>query len=255
MTNHTIKPTIGLIVPPLGGGVPPECSVLYGERVSFQALSAELATLDIAGYQEAERRLPSLARQLADNGCQAIVLMGTSLSFYGGYAHVREIEQRMADAAGVPTTSMSSAVIAALHAVGARRVAVASAYVDEVNRALLAFLNAFGLECTALHALDIRDVRTVHEVTEDTLFDLGMDAIASGDGADTLFISCGGLRTLGLTDKLERKIQRPAISSAVAGAWAAASLAGVSVRKNGYGTLLEADVSFAAERAAQPKPN
>ncbi len=240
MTDPTPRrPKIGLIVPPAGGGVPPECTALYGDAADFIAVDAGLRTLDLESYSAGEKRLPALSRELRDAGAEAIVLMGTSLSFHKGRAHARSLEQSMSDASGLPATSMSSAIIGALGAVGCRRVALATAYIGEVNDALVRFLAEHDLEHTALRTLNIHDVPSVHGIGEGQLVELGLDAWRAGGDADGLFISCGGLQTLGVTRKLEEAIGRPVISSAVAGAWAAASIAGLDPTRPSYGRLLE----------------
>ena len=57
-------------------------------------------------------------------------------------------------------------------------------------------------------------------------------------GADGLLISCGGLRTLPVERPLEESLGMPVVSSAVAGAWAAARLAGEAGRVTGATRLL-----------------
>ncbi len=243
---------IGLIVPPAGGGVPPECGALYGDAADFIAVDAGLRTLDLESYSAGEKRLPALSRELRDAGAEAIVLMGTSLSFHKGRAHARSLEHAMADAAGLPATSMSSAIIGALRAVGCRRAALATAYIDEVNDALVRFLTEHGVAHTALRTLNIHDVPSVHGIGEDQLVALGLEAWRAGEAADGLFISCGGLQTLGVTGKLEQAIGRPVVSSAVAGAWAAASIAGLDPRRKGYGRLLESDSALPPDLVVAP---
>lgn len=239
METASLRPKIGLIIPPANNEIPPECLTLYGEAVEFAARGAELKSLDIAGYTDAETRIPELARELADWGALAIVLMGTSMTFYQGRAHMEAMEMVAAAASGLPATSLSSSVIAALRSIDAKRVVLATAYVDEVNRALIAFLGEFGIESTALSAMDIRDVRAVHRVTEDEVFETGLDAWRKDPDADAIFISCGALHTLAITERLERETGKTVISSAVAGAWGAACAAGVDPRRHGYGKWLE----------------
>lgn len=234
------RPRIGLIVPPANNIVPPECETLYGDAIEFAARGAALKSLDIAGYTDAETRIAGLAEELRDWGAEAIVLMGTSMTFYRDRAHTQEMEKMASAASGLPTTSLSSSVITALASLDAKKIVLGTAYVDEVNQALISFLAEHGIETTGLSAMDIRDVREVHEVTSRQVLETGLRAFEKDPDADAILISCGALHTLEITEPLERKTGKTVISSAVAGARGAAALTGIDTRRRGYGHWLEA---------------
>ncbi len=246
------RPRIGLIAPPAGGAVPPECTELYGDAAHFDVASAALRALDLESYAEAEARLPGLAAGLAADGAEAVVLMGTSMSFHGGRAHALTLQRMIATASARPATTMSAAIVAALQALGLRRVALATAYIGEVNDALVAFLGEWDIEVACLAALKIHEVSQVAGVDEERLVALGREAWRGARDADGVFISCGGLQTLGATTRLEAEIGRPVVSSAVAGAWAAASATGLDARRPGRGMLLETPRGLPAAFLSRP---
>lgn len=254
--GHTVmtRPRVGLIVPPAGGPVPPECADLYSDAVDFDVADAALRSLDLAGYADAETRLPGLARLLADNGAAAVVLMGTSMSFYRGRAHAEALAQMLADAANRPATTMSAAIVGALRGTSARKVALGTAYIGEVNTQLVGFLHDHGLETGPVRTLDIRDVSAIKSVTSDQIVALGQTAFAAVPDAEVLFISCGGLNTLEATLQLEAEFGRPVISSAVAGAWAAASIAGTDPSRPGWGQFLDRCAPLQPDLIAHPNP-
>ena len=83
------------------------------------------------------------------------MVIGTSLTFYRGpEAHDRLLEQLRART-GLPVSSMSAAIIDGLRAVGAKRVAVATAYSDVINQRLNELLEAAGFEVLALECFNI----------------------------------------------------------------------------------------------------
>ncbi len=235
----TEKSTIGMIVPPAGDLVPPECSELYGDRADFIAAGLGLDRLTPEGYDSVIGDIAHLAGRLANSGADAVVLMGTSLSFYRGLDFNRQLVATMSEVAGVPATTMSGAVVDALRTLGARRIIVGTAYVEEVNRRLTGFLADSGFTVAGLVALEIEAVDAIVGVTQDDLLNLGRRAYATDPSADAVFISCGGLHTLGITATLEGETGKPVVSSAVAGAWAALRLAGQDPQVPGYGRLLE----------------
>ncbi len=235
-----IKGRIGMIVPPAAGEVPPEPPVLYPD-LDFIAAGLGLDRLTPQGYDSVIDRVVGLALDLARKGAEAIALMGTSLSFYRGPEFNDQLIAAIGDATGLPTTTMTSSVVAALRHLRARRIAVATAYGEAVNTRLRDYLEASGFEITALEFLDIENVDDVFGVGEADLIELGQRAFRAAPGGEAIFVSCGGLRTIGVTVPLESRCGVPVVSSAIAGAWGAARLVGHDGCTNGYGRLLEPD--------------
>jgi arylmalonate decarboxylase len=233
------RPLVGVIVPPAEGEVPPELPQLYGSEMDFVAWGLALGRLTTQGYDAVIDKVAVAARELAARGADAVALMGTSLSFYRGRAFNEELLRTMADATRLPVTTMSSAVVEALHAVGAGRVAVATAYTAEVNERLAVFLRDSGFEVAGIEALELVEIPDIHAVGDADLLALGRRAAARSREADALLISCGGLRTLPVELPLEQSLGIPVVSSAVAGAWAASRLVGHTGRVAGRTRLLE----------------
>lgn len=229
---------IGMIVPPAAGEVPPEPPQLYPD-LEFIAVGLGIPEVTPEGFNQVIDRIADLAAELAARGAEAISLMGTSLSFYRGPEGNAEILQALRDGSGLPVTTMTDSVLAALDAVGARRIAVGTAYTDPVNAALTRYLTASGYGVASLEAMQLKTVEQVFATTDADLIALGDRAIAAAPEADCLFISCGGLHTLPVVPVLEQAHGLPVISSATAGAWGAARLAGHSGRSPGHGRLFE----------------
>jgi arylmalonate decarboxylase len=232
------RPLVGVIVPPAQGEVPPELPQLYGGALDFIAYGLALGRLTPEGYDAVIGQVETAARELAARGADAVALMGTSLSFYRGRAFNDELVRTMATASGLPVTTMSNAIVEALRVVGGRRIAVATAYSAEVNERLAVFLQDSGFVVAGFAALDLVEIPDIHAVGDAELLALGQRAAANAPGADALLISCGGLRTLPVELPLEQSLGMPVVSSAVAGAWAAARLAGHTGRVAGRTRLL-----------------
>lgn len=232
------KAKLGLIFPPAGRGVPEEGLALYGDEVEFLVEGLGLATMTPDGYDDVLDRIGPTAARLAARGAEAVVLMGTSLSFYKGRASNERLTDAIRTAAGLPAVTMSTAVIDGLEAVGARRIAAATAYNDEVNGRLRAFLEEHGFEVARVEGLGIEKVEDILTVTQPQLIDFSVAVFAAAADADSILVSCGGLRTLEILAPLESRCRAPAVSSTPHALRAGVRLLGMTGRAQGFGRLL-----------------
>ncbi len=237
--NAYAFPTIGLIVPPAAGETPSDGEVLYGERVRFLTRGLGISAVSPTGFNPVIDTVLDRARELRDAGAQAISLMGTSISFYRGAAFTEELRAAMQETTGLPCTTMSHAIVAALRALSIHRVAVATSYIDQLNDRLVDYLTHAGFEVTAIQGLSLTGVKETHAVTPQTLLDLSESVYRQDPSADGVFISCGGLLTLDVIGPLEARLGRPATSSSPAGFWDVMKLAGQDPASPGYGRLFK----------------
>lgn len=239
------EPVIGMIVPPAAGDVPPEAYGLYPKGVRFVARGLALDRMAIDDFGTAIERVRELSRQLKnDEGAEALCLMGTSLSFFRGGRFNEELVELMQEETGLPATTMSNAVRDALRALGAKRIAVGTAYSDEVNARLRQFLEASGFELAVLSGMGIVGIDDVLRTGPEDVTALGLRAAETAEGpVDALFISCGGLPALHLSDALEDRLGLPVVASSTAGVWAAVRLLGVPGTAPALGALAQTTAS------------
>jgi arylmalonate decarboxylase len=230
-------PMLGLVMP-VDPSVPPEAAAMYPTGIRFRATGVALKTMTPQGYDAVLERIGPAAKALSLQGARGIVLMGTSLSFYKGAAFNRELTHRVRMASGCPAVTMSTAVIEGLRSVGGKRLAVATAYDDEVNHRLRTFLHEEGFEVLAIRGLGVEQVADINNVTQEGLLRFSVEVFEATHRPDALLISCGGLRTLDLLEPLERRCQVPVVSSLPHALRAGARLLGQSGRLLGHGRLL-----------------
>jgi arylmalonate decarboxylase len=229
--------TIGLVVPFVRDELPIECPLMY-PNVRFIPRGVGVRALTPEGYDPAWEGILPAAEHLARQNVDAIMIIGTSLTFYRGpQMHARLLED-LRECTGLPVSTMSQAILDGLREVGARRVAVATAYSEVVNRRLRELLEAGGIEVRSLECFDLTEFSGPSKKTEADIIDLSGRALAKAPGAEAILISCGGLRTLGVAEPLEARHGIPVISSATAALWAAMRLIGESGAIQGHGQLL-----------------
>jgi arylmalonate decarboxylase len=233
-------PCIGLIVPPAHGEVPPDAALLYGDRFHFIARGLGIGAVSPAGFAPVIDTVLDRARELRDAGAEVISLMGTSISFYRGPEFTESLRAAMHEATGVPCTTMSHAIVAALRQLGIQRVAVATSYIAELNDKLVAYLTHAGFAVTAIEGMSITDVEEVGQVPTNALVDLSKQVYAKDESAQGIFISCGGLLTLDAIRQLEAELGLPVTASSPAGFWDVVLRGGWDPRAHGFGRLFTA---------------
>jgi arylmalonate decarboxylase len=233
------NPLLGLVAPPADYPIPPEGLTLYASRVRFQTFGLGLKSMTPEGYDSVIDKIVPGAQILAKAGANAMLVFGTSLTFYKGAAFNQKLIDDVRKATGLPTSSMSSAVVDGLRVMGARRLAVATAYNDEVNTRLRTFLGESGFEVLALKGLGIEAIGESGKVSQAELQKFSASVFASAPKADALFVSCGGLRTLEILAPLEKECKVPVVSSTPHALWAGVKLLRVNARAEGYGKLIE----------------
>ena len=229
--------TIGLVVPFATDRIPDEGLQMY-PGVSFIPRGVGVRALTPEGYDSACEAILPAAEHLAGKGVTAIMVIGTSLTFYRGAEFHRRLLERLRAATGLPVSTMSQAVVDGLRSLGARRIAVATAYADEVNRRLAGFLAAEGFEVLALEGFGLLGFGEPDSKSEGDIIALGSRVCTAAPGAEGLLISCGGLRTYGAAAPLEDRHGIPVVSSTQAAFWAAMRLVGQSGHVADRGRLL-----------------
>ena len=231
-------PTIGLVVPFADDRSPPEAAIMYPE-VTFIPRGTGVRSLTPEGYDAAAGKIVPAAEDLARRGVDAIMVIGTSLTFYRGPQFNDDLIAEIRARTGLPVSTMSQAIVEGLREVGAKRLAIGTAYTEVVNDKLRELLIHHGFEVCSLACFGITDFGggTIRK-TEAEIIDLSAKAREQAPAADGILISCGGLRTLNVAEPLEARYGLPVVSSTPAAFWAAMQLVGLSGRLTGYGRML-----------------
>jgi maleate isomerase len=202
--------------------------VSYPHEVTPEAMEIATSRLGMA----VESLLPVMPK--------SIVWACTSGSFYGGKAGNEKLMQQLAAMTkGIPATTASGAVVAALEALGCKRPAVGTPYSPEINRRLGVFLNEHGFD--AFPVAGYFD-RLVDDITLQTVEDEEVAAFMRSydrPEADAVVLSCTGLPTARVVASLERELGKPIVTSNLAILWHAMRIGGIRERVTGAGRLFD----------------
>ena len=145
---------------------------------------------------------------------------------------------RELSAAAIPTakaTTVITNVIDALERFAAKRIVIATPYVDAVNRLEEVYFKRRGFDVLALEGLGIETDAEMARVSPDYLVEF-VKSVDRPD-AEAIFLSCGALRALDIVEPLERELGKPVIASNPAMMWDCLRLAGIEERRAGFGRL------------------
>lgn len=131
---------------------------------------------------------------------------------------------------GVAVTDPVTAALAALGALGAKRVALLTPYLRRINESLRAALTARGMDIPVMGSFNQADDNIVARITPGSLIE-AIVRLGGSDDCDGVFVSCTSLRVARIVEEAEAKIGKPVTSSNHALAWQ-------MLRLGGYGKPL-----------------
>jgi len=231
---------IGLIYMDSGTAMEAEFYAMAPEGVSTHTSRIHLPEVTVSGLSAmmSGDAVEVCTRQLAAAPLHAILFGGTSATFLEGIGWDEKIAGRMASiAGGVPVTTTSTALLRALRALEARRIAFVTPYIEEVTERGRRFLEANGFEVLSSDGLGLSRDHDIGNVKTEEIY--GFARRVAHPEAEALAISCTNLRTIGAIAPLEEDLGVPVVSANQASFWDCLRLAKVGAPVRGFGRLFE----------------
>lgn len=230
---------IGLLVPSTNTVMEGDFHRLAPEGVSVHTGRVRLANPNISPKTLGDMAacIDGAADDVATCGVEVIVYGCTSGSFFRGVAWDADTSARIERLAGRPFVTTSSASVEALRALGARRVAVATPYPDQINERLATYLEESGFSVTALEGLGDANTHNRPGLPPFVLYQLARRVARAA--CDAVFISCTNVRAIDVIDRLEQDLGVPVVTANQASFWAAQRRLGLPDKITGFGTLLQ----------------
>jgi maleate isomerase len=192
----------------------------------------------------ADDQLESAASLLTWAEVDVIVFACTSGSLVHGIGWDRELIARIERASGRPATATATAVLAALRTLGATKLAVATPYIDELNEIERRFLEESGFQVAAIGGLGCGTDAEIGRLGPRDAAEL-VERVDT-PAADAIFISCTNFHCLAAVADIERRHDKPVVTSNLAGAWSALRMIGLDDAVPGYGSLFSQRAPIAA---------
>lgn len=229
---------IGLIVPSTNTINEPEFYRMAPEGISIhsgRAINAGPATQE--NYDRMARGVLEAADLIKTAEVDVVAYGCTSGSIV---CSLDELCDGMSERVGVPAIATAGAVVAALRALGVKRIAVGTPYIDYVNQREKEFLEQYGFDVVCIEGLDLghtqEERRDIGRVPPQVAYRLARDI--DRQDADAIFLSCTNLATIDMIERIEEELGKPVVTSNQATLWACLRLLRLSSGVNGYGRLL-----------------
>ncbi|MFF8843104.1 decarboxylase [Streptomyces sp. NPDC015127] len=203
-------------------------------------------SLDLARLVSEHETLREAVRALIASEPEIVAYACASGSFVGGLAGERALCEVMRTAGDVQALTTSGALLDALGALGARRIALLTPYTESVTRSLEDYLAEAGVTVVGRAFLGL--TRHIWKVPYRAVVDMARQV--SVEGADALFISCTNLPTYDVIPQLEAELRMPVVSANQVTMWSA--LRAIGARAVGpYQALLMDAAAATAEPEGQ----
>ncbi len=247
MSTHRI----GLVVPSSNVTVETEMPAILGRHpishFSFHSTRMRMHTVSPEQLAAMNAQRERCVLEIADADPGAILYACLVAVMVGGPGEHQRVESAVAEqlAAGgseALVRSSAGALVEALRAIDAKRIALVTPYMRPLAQQVVDYLVAEGFEVADWRALEVADNAEVGCIPGENV----MAAARSMDlsGVDALVLSCCvQMPSLDLIEPAEQEFGLPVLSAATAGAYSLLRSLGLAAAIDGAGSLLRADVA------------
>ena len=165
----------------------------------------------------------------------------TSGSIVIGEENIKEEIKKGAPYA-IPMTLVTG-VVDALEELKVKNLVVGTPYLDEINTKEAEFLINKGFSVLNIQGLNLTKGIEFGTVTPEYWIKFALEINEAA--ADAIFLSCGGIRSTEVIDRIEQKVGKPVITSNQAQMWSCLRRAGVKDKILGFGELFNHQITTA----------
>lgn len=185
----------------------PASATVHTGRMYMEAttVEGEEAMLD-------RHTLPA-ARDVATARPDVVVFGCTSAGALRGNAYDAELCRGISDVTGKPTVSVIESVRNRLAALEARRIAVLTPYIEELNVRIKASVEDDGIEVASIHGMGISVNFELALVEPREILAFAREKLGSRPQVDALFISCTNYQAVATLPQLRQAYDLPLVTS------------------------------------------
>jgi maleate cis-trans isomerase len=190
--------------------------------------------------EEFDRAIESLESSLSvfvAEEADCILLAGITVAVQRGYRAEEELVARLTQSLGLPVTTSLYANAEALKHVGARKIVVATAYLERINQALKRYFEDAGFEVLGIRGLGVANPVGQAKLPEDASYQVARGVFGEHPEADAVLVH-GRWSSLAHVERLERETDRPVVASTAASLWWVLKTLDIKLPLDGFGQIL-----------------
>ncbi len=213
MNDIDSEARIGLIVP--SSNTVAEVDFYRGLPASVTVHTARMHLVEttVAGEQAMlETFLPQAITDIASARPDVVAFACTSAGALLGAEGEARLIDRLHERCQCPVVSTNDAVGTCIERRSARRVAVITPYVDELNQRVRSGLEDRGLEVVKTAGMGLIENFAIARVSPEEIMAFTLENLA-GERFDLLFVSCTNLRGVDARPALEARLHVPVVTS------------------------------------------
>jgi maleate isomerase len=230
--NYGTRLRLGVMFPSVNYVVEPQLSTMVPPGISVHFTRLQLKGPDKLRMLD---RLEEGVELLTDAGVDCIAFHCTAVSMWNVDTS-EHIAARIAACTTTPFVVPSSAVVAALRELNAKRIILVTPYIQDTNDHEIALLEHHGITVLRDRALAVSGAENMGAIAPETWIETVMNM--RDDRADAYFIICTAVKSAEVIDRLEQMLERPVITSNQAMLWHALRQSGIGDSIAGFGELL-----------------
>lgn len=220
---------IGLIVPPTNTANEAEWNTMAPAHVSIHSVRMPLHT-DIDSETGKAALYADVAKYAADLEQAEVDVVAYGCTAGSMVSPVDSLATFITGTTGCEAVTTAQSIVAALRALKAQRIAVATPYYDAMNNHEESFLRENGFDVVSMEGLGYgasgtAEFRNICRITPDEVANLARRVDVTQ--AEALLLTCTDLSTLSVINLLENELEKPVISSNSATFWYALQLCGI----------------------------
>ena len=229
------KGRIGLILPHEDYTTEYEFNKVAPPDVAFYATRIKLKSVTREGLLKMSEEVETAVERLPPK-INLIVYHCTSGTFVMGPRWESDLLNRIRKKTGLLVISTMESVVKALNSLKLNKICLVTPYTKDLNEKEIDYMAKFNVTVIKDVALSMTKTEDMCALEQEEIYKWAKEVDSSE--ADCVFISCTGLKTMGLIDRLERELNKPIVSSNSATLWHSLRLCGVQTTNvSGYGRL------------------
>jgi maleate cis-trans isomerase len=228
---------IGYITPTVIERVAYEFYRVAPEGVGLCGVSCNIEDWDPDEYDRGLSLAEKSADYLASRQVDFIIHGGGPLVFSQAQGYAQQLVQSLEKRTGIPSTTTIVAATTAMSALNAKRIAIASPYPEETNRALARYLNEAGFDVVRTASMPVH-FKAIQSAPPEAIYRFAGDVLNETKEAEAIYMPCQQWPVGEVLHYIEADFGRPVVNSSTANFYAAFKTLKLRDKISGHGELL-----------------